>query len=133
MNIARLRCDPGAKYRTIDGTCNNLKEGNYGRAMTPYQRILLPEYGDGTIHLPRRSQSGNAELPSARQLSRRMTADSNVGDSDVHTVLVMQMGQFIDHDLTSTPTSSSKCCSKESSSSSFDGDKCFPIPIPDDE
>ena len=127
------RCESGeTKYRTIDGTCNNLKEGNYGRAMTPYQRILAPEYGDGTIHLPRRSRSGNVELPSARQLSQRMTADSNVAD-DIQTVLVMQMGQFIDHDLTSTPTSSSKCCSKSSSSTSFDGDKCFPIPIPEDD
>ena len=122
----------GATYRALDGTCNNLREGNYGRAMTPYQRILLPEYGDGTIHLPRRSRSGNVELPSARQLSQRMTGDSNVAD-DIQTVLVMQMGQFVDHDLTSTPTSSSKCCSKESSSTSFDGDKCFPIPIPEDD
>ena len=122
----------GATYRALDGTCNNLREGNYGRAMTPYQRILLPEYGDGTIHLPRRSRSGNVELPSARQLSQRMMGDSDVAD-DIQTVLVMQMGQFVDHDLTSTPTSSSKCCSKESSSTSFDGDKCFPIPIPEDD
>ena len=126
------RCESSVKYRTIDGTCNNLKEGNYGRAMTPYQRILLPEYGDGSIHLPRKSRSGNVELPSARQLSQRMTADSNVAD-DIQTVLVMQMGQFIDHDLTSTPTSSSSCCSKSSTSTSFDGDKCFPIPIPEDD
>jgi peroxidase len=33
------------KFRTIDGSCNNLKTPNYGRAGTPLQRILEPSYG----------------------------------------------------------------------------------------
>ena len=33
------------KFRTIDGSCNNLKETYNGRTMTPFQRILNSEYG----------------------------------------------------------------------------------------
>ena len=33
-----------SKFRTIDGSCNNLNETNYGRAATPFQRILDAEY-----------------------------------------------------------------------------------------
>lgn len=32
------------RYRTFDGRCNNLFEVNYGRAMTPFQRMELPQY-----------------------------------------------------------------------------------------
>ena len=32
------------KYRTIDGSCNNLKETYYGQAKTPFQRIEKSAY-----------------------------------------------------------------------------------------
>ena len=32
------------KYRTIDGSCNNLKETYYGQANTPFQRIEKSAY-----------------------------------------------------------------------------------------
>ena len=106
-------CDRGAKYRSFDGTCNNLKEPNYGRAVTPYQRILLPEYA-GKLHLPRKSVENGEELPSARIVSAVMTETSNVA-SAVHTVMVMQFGQFIDHDITHTPNHGQQCCNKDGS------------------
>lgn len=116
------------RYRSADGTCNNFKEPNYGRAITPYQRILLPEYS-GKLFLPRRSKDGRTELPSARLLSSSLTQEPNVVDS-IHTVLLMQMGQFVDHDITHTPTHSKKCCTSDNAfPGSFDPDKCFPIPI----
>ena len=32
------------KYRNIDGTCNNLKNTVFGKAGTPFQRILEADY-----------------------------------------------------------------------------------------
>ena len=46
----------------------------------------------------------------------------------------MQMGQFIDHDITHTPNHAKKCCNKDGSfPSTFDSNKCFPIEVPADD
>lgn len=39
-------CQP-TKYRTVDGSCNNLANERWGRAGTALQRILPPKYEDG--------------------------------------------------------------------------------------
>jgi peroxidase len=56
------------------------------------------------------------------------------GQDTFHTTLVMQMGQFIDHDITHTPAHTIPCCENYSVSdkSSLD-DRCFPIDIPADD
>ena len=46
-------CDVSNVYRTIDGSCNNLKKPNYGRAATPYQRLKDAEYTQGSLAFPR--------------------------------------------------------------------------------
>ncbi|KAK8751901.1 hypothetical protein OTU49_010969, partial [Cherax quadricarinatus] len=43
----RPSCDPNSKYRTPDGSCNNLKKTTWGKSNTPCQRILAPTYDDG--------------------------------------------------------------------------------------
>lgn len=35
------------KYRSPDGSCNNLKRFSSGKATTPYKRLLFPAYFDG--------------------------------------------------------------------------------------
>ena len=122
-------------YRSTDGSCNNLANPNFGRAGTPYQRILLPEYASGTIDLPRRRATDNFELPSAREVSNMLTAKPTTEPLDLsNSVLVMQMGQFIDHDLTHTPNHGLSCCTNGNLfPASFDADTCFPIQMfPDD-
>ena len=61
-------CTGEEKYRSQDGTCNSPLEPNYGRAMTPLQRILEPTYAEGTYGKPRLAESG-LDLPSARAVS----------------------------------------------------------------
>jgi len=39
-------CQPH-KYRSTDGSCNNIQHELWGRASTALQRILPPKYGDG--------------------------------------------------------------------------------------
>ena len=121
------------KYRTFDGSCNNPRNSNYGRTGTPFQRILLPDYAKGTLDLPRRSSVSNVELPSARAISTALAVGSDRADSS-NTVLVMQMGQFIDHDITHTPNHGIQCCGRNGAfPKSFDAEKCSPIRIPNND
>ncbi len=46
------RCSNRARFRTIEGECNNLRFPLYGKTSTPLQRILRNAYADGR-HSPR--------------------------------------------------------------------------------
>lgn len=85
-----------SKYRTPDGTCNNLLYRNWGRAFSPYNRVLNPNYGDG-INSPRLSKA-KEELPNARRLSVDLTIHQRPPESKL-SLVAMQFGQFIDHDM----------------------------------
>lgn len=96
---SRLRCGGGgSKFRTQDGSCNNLDHGNWGRANIALQRLLSPAYEDG-LSIPR---GANSDLPSARALSEALIPDVNEPSGE-YTLALMQWGQFVDHDLTHTP------------------------------
>ncbi|XP_031765233.2 chorion peroxidase-like [Galleria mellonella] len=94
------KCPPASKrYRTHDGTCNNLNRPRWGSTMTPVQRFLAPSYSDG-LQAPRRSVFGG-KLPSAREISSHIHESKNVESPGI-THLLMQWGQFVDHDITSS-------------------------------
>lgn len=38
-----------SKYRTLDGTCNNLRYPTWGAANTKYGRLVPPKYADGRV------------------------------------------------------------------------------------
>ncbi|MCP9262356.1 hypothetical protein DINM_005627 [Dirofilaria immitis] len=57
-----------SKYRTIDGTCNNIVQSNWGAIGMPMQRIIEPFYADGVDEL-RASIVDGSELPNVRYLS----------------------------------------------------------------
>ncbi|XP_066994780.2 peroxidase [Anabrus simplex] len=121
------------KYRSADGSCNNLANEKWGRAGTALQRVLPPKYGDG-VNSPR-----SEGLPGARLVSTQFATDADV-PYDNYTLLVMQWGQFLDHDLTHTPIQRGQsgfgltCCRNgdiiEQANRHPD---CFPIPIPKDD
>lgn len=42
------RCPAASRrYRTHDGTCNNIRHPRWGAAQMPFHRFLSPEYADG--------------------------------------------------------------------------------------
>ena len=102
------------KYRTIDGSCNNLKRTNFGRAQTPFQRILHPVYDKKSIDLPRIANDGK-ELPSARLVSNKLKKAPRQNESDLFNTNVFVFGQFVDHDFAHTPNSAELCCKKGTS------------------
>ena len=128
------KCDPGQKYRQLDGTCNNLRHPNYGRLGTPFQRILLPDYGQGSLEVPRKRAGDNFELPPARRVSNTLAGGANKRDQ-ARSLLLMQFGQFIDHDITHTPAYESADCCKENKDfpTSFNAEKCYPIRVADQD
>ena len=95
-----IECDPHAKFRTIDGTCNNLRNPLWGAAGTPFRRIVAPDFGDCISSL-RLARSGNP-MPNARTVSLTVHGrDSGSNpDSSILSYLAMNWGQFMDHDMT---------------------------------
>lgn len=125
------KCSPISKrYRTHDGTCNNVRKSRLGSAQMPFNRFLAPAYSDGIEEL-RQSVLGGA-LPSARFISI-LVHGSRESDSPV-TLMLAQWGQFIDHDLTSTAQPRSingsvpQCCGVSELHPS-----CAPIKVPLDD
>ena len=95
-------CPSSPSYRTADGSCNNPNNRRLGMAGEAVLRLLPSRYEDGVFE-PRSRQRDGSPLPSARLVSTTLTGDADVSDNRF-TLSVMQWGQFIDHDLASTPT-----------------------------
>ena len=98
----RLRCFQH-KYRTIDGTCNNLCRIKQGAASTPLRRFLPSEYAPG--EQPRNESVTGHPLPNTRRVSVEIFQAKNgdeFGIRPIFTHVTMTWGQFIDHDVTLT-------------------------------
>jgi len=119
----RDSCDRDARYRSISGACNNLRNKAWGSAGVELVRLLPPDYEDGRQE-PRGGHTARV-LPNPRWMSQRNHPDEDLPDTR-YTHMVMQFGQFLDHDLTLTPKDESLNCCKENPNNP----KCFTIPIP---
>ncbi|XP_039283319.1 peroxidase [Nilaparvata lugens] len=127
-------CD-ASKYRTADGSCNNLSQDRWGKAGTALHRILPPKYQDG-VSSPRTRAANGVDLPSARIVSSQLAQEKDV-PSNNYTLMVMQWGQFLDHDLTHTPISKGQsgsgisCCRDgKVIDEAFRHPDCFTIDLP---
>ncbi|MEM7562121.1 MAG: peroxidase family protein [Pseudomonadota bacterium] len=88
-------------FRSLDGTDNNISNPDWGAANTIQLRLTSPVYEDG-YGIPR--SSGN--LPSARAVSNAVSAQSELTlNRQSASGWLWQWGQFIDHDLVLTHTS----------------------------
>ncbi|XP_069172909.1 salivary peroxidase/catechol oxidase [Procambarus clarkii] len=130
-------CDRGAPYRRPDGSCNNVQHPSWGAALTPFTRFLPPDYGDGVSSF-RRAVDGE-ELPNARTITNVLNRSPNTF-SNCFSALNMALGQFIDHDITFTPTTKGvkgapiPCCTSEViNNPDLHHPECMPIILaPDD-
>ena len=123
-----------SRYRSLDGTCNNLDRPLQGAANTPFLRLMQPVYEDG-LGLPVGWSGGK---PSARQVSRSLLHADIVQPSENLTHMLMQFGQFLDHDLDLAPSSPSDIVFSSDGFVSCDDicsndAPCFPIPVPEDD
>lgn len=94
-----------SKYRTIDGSCNNLEHPLWGKSHTAFIRLVPPDYADGLNTL--RKASDGEHLPGPREVSITLATDVDIPQTKF-TLMVMQWGQFIDHDITLTASTRSK-------------------------
>ncbi|KAG1713934.1 Chorion peroxidase [Nymphon striatum] len=90
------------KYRTIDGTCNNLKNKRslYGSVGTPLERFLPAAYSD-YISEPRKYGKNGDMLAPARFISERVLPDVKILN-DKMTTMMVYYGQLIAHDFVQT-------------------------------
>ncbi|KAK8778754.1 hypothetical protein V5799_019907 [Amblyomma americanum] len=124
-------------FREADGSCNNLEHPDWGAAFSCMRRLLPPRYADG-VSAPRISETGG-ELPNPRMVSTTVHVDLDRPSRDT-THMLMQWGQFLDHDFALAPISSVPgeivdlgnpndvidCCSTETRNSP----RCFSFDIP---
>lgn len=85
-----------SRYRTLDGSCNNLQNPIWGLANQRYSRLLTAKYADG-VSAPTVSVTGE-DLPNSRLVSLVVFGEEDVPDPEF-TLVNMQWGQIITHDM----------------------------------
>lgn len=124
----KLNCDPNNRYRTYDGSCNNLNNPWYGKTETPLKRLWRPRYHDSMNEATKLSVLG-IPLPNPRMVAYTALYPMDI-DIEVNSLTVF-WGQFIDHDMSLTalisgPDGKPKACTCDGN----DPD-CINIPIPE--
>ncbi|PAA68634.1 hypothetical protein BOX15_Mlig021508g1 [Macrostomum lignano] len=127
------------RYRSFDGTCNNLDNPWYGASNTPLKRLLAPIYENGMddpVGWQLNRTYGGFPKPSARLVSQRLLrAVEPLVDSRV-SAMTMQWGQFLDHDLDFTPVDpadSTFLDGRRCNETCTNEAPCFPIPVYSDD
>ncbi|CAL1540332.1 unnamed protein product [Lymnaea stagnalis] len=125
------------RYRTLDGTCNNYHHPTWGAANIAFDRLLPPIYENGfnsPVGWNRHKLYRGTHLPSPRLVSSLlMSADDQIINDDTFTHMLMQWGQFLDHDMDLAPQavsyarfSDGRNCNETCENTN----PCFPIPVP---
>ncbi|XP_042871160.1 uncharacterized protein LOC122252640 [Penaeus japonicus] len=104
------------KYRSFDGSCNNLLLPSRGKSGTSYGRYLRPEYEDGNSTMRGGSEGGS--LPSPRRVSEFLQTVGPGPQSDwvsLPSLLVSAWTQLVSEDMSIAPVSQGggACCSDQ--------------------
>ena len=100
LNSSSPQCDPSSPYRSMDGSCNNLRSPHLGRTNTVLQRLL--PFSHDVSHMRRLSVLGGL-LPNPRLISNKLDKLRPHASHAPFNLLFVFFGQFIDHDLVSVP------------------------------
>ena len=91
-----------AKYRSVDGSCNNHINKLWGASLTPLKRLLEPQYENGfntPIGLDPEKLYNGFKKPNARLISTKLISSKTTTKDPDLTHMIMQWGQFLDHDI----------------------------------
>ena len=79
-------------------------------------------------------QEETTALPNARLASEQLHPDQNIPEDNLN-LIVMQFGQFLDHDISLSPDhENSDCCGNPSDKNSPNYDaECYKIPVPSND
>ena len=130
-------------FRTINGVCNNRPNPPQGASATRFRRLQPPVYEDGISSMrgamQARTLSEDLDVslittvnpflppyPSARTVSKSIVRDRNETECDF-THLLMQFGQFLDHDMDLGPEFEEEC------EGCIFTETCEPIPVARDD
>jgi Animal haem peroxidase len=97
-----------SKYRSIDGSGNNLINTKMGSSFTSFGRFLKASYDDN-IHSIRKSIRGYT-LPSPRNIVRKLFLNDEVNlnkfneRKSIPNHAALMFGQYISHDVSSKQT-----------------------------
>ncbi|XP_013179276.1 PREDICTED: peroxidasin [Papilio xuthus] len=124
------------KYRSIDGSCNNLAHPTWGSSLTGFRRILYPVYENGfsqPVGWNKNIKYNGYKLPSSRLVSTTIITTKKITEDVQITHMVMQWGQWLDHDLDhSLPSVSSQTWDGVDCKKTCDyAAPCFPIDVPE--
>lgn len=124
------------KYRSIDGSCNNLAHPTWGSSLTAFRRILYPVYENGfsqPVGWNKHIKYNGYTLPSSRLVSTYIITTKKITEDIKITHMVMQWGQWLDHDLDhSLPSVSSQTWDGVDCKKTCDyAAPCFPIDVPE--
>lgn len=127
-------CNSEDKYRTYSGWCNNINNPEWGKSNSPHRRFLPSEYEDG-VSTPRQKSVRGSRIPNPRTVSQDIHTNEAAPDPK-YTLMLMQWGQFIDHDMTHTPMvrgHDNSLLDCKSCDSAVQHPACNPIKIPQDD
>ncbi|CAG9772543.1 unnamed protein product [Ceutorhynchus assimilis] len=117
---------PATKYRSYDGSCNNLKNPHWGTPYGRYERLLPSNYADDYSE-PTESVSGKP-LPNARIVSSKIYPEEPREDK-VWTLNTMQFGQSVAHDMSHIYLPNISCCAPNNQMLSEAPENCISIEI----
>ncbi|KFW94196.1 Myeloperoxidase, partial [Phalacrocorax carbo] len=134
----KINCDTSHHYRTITGECNNRRNPSLGASNRALVRWLPAEYEDG-VSVPHGWTEGKRfsgfPFPLVRKVSNEIVRfpPGQLRMDQQRSLMFMQWGQFIDHDLDFSPDTPARVTFSgkvDCDTSCVKQPPCFPIKIP---